>query len=194
MLHNTQIQQSEVLTYVFEAILAQLCKKVQEAQHGKPRNPEYHFIQVLDIDYSKYKDKFVEDKVPKLVFNVLLFRDPQLPEDDSLDQLAQKNQATIRHIHQGLQQRRKPELLTGKVTFKKKVEKTAAIEESDNDFQPKCTMTHSLPPSPPSPHHASTCLRARNAPLPLQPLHSAKRGTLHPSFGCYCSSLVCLLD
>lgn len=33
-------------------------------------------MQKLNVDYTEYKDKFIENKIPKFIFEMLLLRDP----------------------------------------------------------------------------------------------------------------------
>lgn len=62
-------------------------------------------MQELDVDYTKNKDKFVEYKIPKLIFEMLLFGDPKLTKHQFLYGLAQQDQTAICHIDDGLGQK-----------------------------------------------------------------------------------------
>lgn len=53
---------------------------MQETQQREPRTPQKHFINILDVDDTKNKDKFVENKIPKFIFEVLLFGNSQFTE------------------------------------------------------------------------------------------------------------------
>lgn len=41
----------------------------------KRRDPTY-LMQKLNVDYTEDKDEFIENKIPKFVFQMLLLRDP----------------------------------------------------------------------------------------------------------------------
>ena len=68
----------ELIAYIFKSILTQLCMDVQESNHWKPGPPEDKTFHALDIYDAKDKDKFVEYKIPELVFDVLQLWYPQL--------------------------------------------------------------------------------------------------------------------
>ena len=63
--------QNESETYVFEAVLAQLCEEMEETQDGEPRTPQQNLIHVLYVHYAKDEDELVEHEVQKLVFHML---------------------------------------------------------------------------------------------------------------------------
>jgi hypothetical protein len=44
---------------------------MQKSYCGKPSNPQYDLMQILHIDDAKYKDEFVEYKIPKFILHVL---------------------------------------------------------------------------------------------------------------------------
>lgn len=58
-------------THIFESIFAKLAKKTQEAERHKPCPPEYNFVHVLYVQNPKNEDKFVKNKIPELVFQML---------------------------------------------------------------------------------------------------------------------------
>lgn len=66
-----------------------------------------YLMQKLHINDAKHKDKFVEDKIPELVFQVLLFGYSQFAEYQFLDRFAQQNETTICHIDDRLQRNKK---------------------------------------------------------------------------------------
>jgi len=59
------------VTYIFKAILAQLCEYVQKSEDREPSAPKHYLFHLLSIHYTEDEDKFVEDKVPEFVFHVL---------------------------------------------------------------------------------------------------------------------------
>lgn len=44
---------------------------MQKYEAGKPEAPHDHLFHCLDIQHAKNEDELVEDKIPKLVFEVL---------------------------------------------------------------------------------------------------------------------------
>lgn len=76
---------------------------MKEAEQGKPRAPQQHLIHVLHIDDAEHKDELVEDEVPELLLEVLLFGDAQLPEHQLLDAAAEQDQPAVRHVDHSLE-------------------------------------------------------------------------------------------
>lgn len=58
-------------TYILKPVLTKLCKKMKETQQSKPSCPPHDFIEFLNIQHTKNKDEFVENKVPESVLNLL---------------------------------------------------------------------------------------------------------------------------
>lgn len=56
----------------------------------------------LHIHDAENEDELVEDEVPKFVFQVVIFGNSQLAEDQSLDHLAEQHQATEGHVDKDL--------------------------------------------------------------------------------------------
>jgi len=62
---------SMYMTYIFKAILAQLCKYMQKAENGEPGAPQHYLFHLLGIHNSENEDELVENKVPEFVLHVL---------------------------------------------------------------------------------------------------------------------------
>ena len=80
------------LTYIFKSVLTELRMKVKETNGWKPRSPENNTFHTLHINDAKYEDELVEDKVPKLVLDVLKFRYTELTKYLLLQPIAKENQ------------------------------------------------------------------------------------------------------
>lgn len=85
-------------TYVFESVFAELAQKMQESEEGKPRAPQQHLVHVLDVDDAENENEFVENEIPKFIFEVLLFGHSQFPEHQFLDGGAEEDQQTEGHV------------------------------------------------------------------------------------------------
>lgn len=64
-------------------------------------------MQELHINDTKHEDKFVEDKIPEFIFQMLLLRYSQFAEYQFLNWFAQQNETTICHIDDRLQMKKK---------------------------------------------------------------------------------------
>lgn len=60
-------------------------------------------MQKLHINDAKYEDKFVKDKIPEFIFQMLLFGYSQFAEYQFLNWFAQQNETAICHIDDRLQ-------------------------------------------------------------------------------------------
>ena len=89
-------------THIFKTIFAELGKEMQEPQHTKPGTPQDNFIHGLDVHHTKDKNKLVKYKIPKLVLDMLLLWDTQLPKHQALDEGTEQDEHTVSHIYQGL--------------------------------------------------------------------------------------------
>lgn len=78
-------------TYVFKSIFAELTKEAEKAKSSEPSTPKDNFVHILDVEYSKDKNKFVEDKIPKFVFQMLPLGGSQFSKNEFLDGFAQQN-------------------------------------------------------------------------------------------------------
>jgi hypothetical protein len=58
-------------THVFKSVFAELNHQMQEDKSSKPEAPHHHFLHSLDIQHSKNENELVENKIPKLVFEML---------------------------------------------------------------------------------------------------------------------------
>ena len=58
-------------THVFEPVLAELHHQMQEHQPGEPEAPHDHLFHRLHIQHTENEDELVENKIPKLVLEVL---------------------------------------------------------------------------------------------------------------------------
>lgn len=58
-------------THVFKSVLAELNHQMQKYKSCKPEAPHDHLFHCLDIQHTKNENELVENKIPKLVFEVL---------------------------------------------------------------------------------------------------------------------------
>lgn len=58
-------------TYIFKAVFAKLHHEMEKNQSWEPQAPHDHLLNGLHIQDSKDENEFVEDKVPKFVFEML---------------------------------------------------------------------------------------------------------------------------
>lgn len=65
-----------------------------------------YLMQKLHIHDAKYEDKFVENKIPEFIFQMLLFRYSQFAKYQFLNWFAQQNETTVCHIDNCLQRKR----------------------------------------------------------------------------------------
>ena len=79
------------MTYVFKSIFTELTKEAEKAKCSEPGTPEDNFVHILDVKYSKDKNKFVEDKVPEFIFQMLPFGGSKFSKNEFLDGFAQQD-------------------------------------------------------------------------------------------------------
>lgn len=79
---------------------------MQKSQAWKPCAPEHNLFHFLHIHNTKYEDELVENKVPKLVFNVLQTKqalmfshDNQLQAIEQDDELSSTKKPTRQQHH-----------------------------------------------------------------------------------------------
>ena len=85
---------------VFKSVFAELNHQMQEDKSSKPEAPHHHFLHSLDIQHSKNENELVENKIPKLVFEMLSFTHSKRAEHNTLDKLSHQHQNTASSIHQ----------------------------------------------------------------------------------------------
>jgi hypothetical protein len=54
-----------------KSITTQLGKKLKETNNREPSTPQHRLVHLLHVKNTKYKDEFVENKIPEFVFDVL---------------------------------------------------------------------------------------------------------------------------
>jgi len=84
------------MTYVFKAILAELCKDVQKAKDWEPGTPQHYLLHFLSIHDAENEDELVEHKVPEFVFHVLQ-KQRQIITDSSCRRLTVNDFIVIPH-------------------------------------------------------------------------------------------------
>lgn len=63
--------QFKFMTYIFKAVFAELDYEVKEDKNSKPKAPHHHLLHCLNIQHTKYEDKFVENEIPKFILQML---------------------------------------------------------------------------------------------------------------------------
>lgn len=76
---------------------------MQETEQGEPGAPQQHLVNILYIYNTEYEYKFVKDKIPKFIFQVLVLADTQFAEDQLLYGAADEDQPAACHINHRLQ-------------------------------------------------------------------------------------------